>query len=461
MLLEQLDLDINNYEITDIERFFRLKPNTKYSADEIQYKEVVIRNQLLNSGNINKKFKADLIHFLEKAKKWLIDVKCPPPPVPTSIPPNFRLDPTPTIPNPYISINRSDEIINIQPSVALHTTNGNQYYTGLLNPIESRLKTINICIDTIFRKNYNDNKSTDFTYILPKSINNVVSMSLTSFEFPCVWQIISSTRGNNKMTIYLYNMSEYPDSSYDIVIPDGNYNQSTFTTTLNNIFNIIGCGLDFLWCEIDDITLGTVIRSRNPKTDDGCGPYPFCEEMSHYSPNFCFKIDFNVSVDGCLNTENKRPIYKNLGWLLGFRETSYLVTPSNQTISLFDDEFDSVHHIGYLKSESFFGSLLNNYMFVEIDDFQNNFPTDSIISTNDSFGNYLGKNIIARVIIRSGVNTILNDNSADMIFKKRDYFGPIKLDKLKLRVLDRFGDVIDIGKNDYSMTLELTILNTK
>jgi hypothetical protein len=104
--------------------------------------------------------------------------------------------------------------------------------------------------------------------------------------------------------------------------------------------------------------------------------------------------------------------------------------------------------------------MINNYLFVEVDDFQNNFPTDSIISTNDTFGNYLGKNIIARLIISTGVNTILNDNGADLIFKKRDYFGPVNLEKLKIRILNRFGDVVNIGQNDYSMTFEVTTVNS-
>jgi hypothetical protein len=55
--MDQLDLDINNYSIKDIERFFKLKPNSKYTASQIEYKEYEIREQLLQSGHINKKMK--------------------------------------------------------------------------------------------------------------------------------------------------------------------------------------------------------------------------------------------------------------------------------------------------------------------------------------------------------------------------------------------------------------------
>jgi hypothetical protein len=456
-IYEQLDLDIRNYELADIERFFRLNPATTYSIDDIQLKETVIRQQLLQSGHINKKFKAGIIEFLDSAKKWLIEAKCEKPPAPTSIPPDFRLDPTPDIPFPTISVSRTQELIKPHPIQPVHTTNGNQYYSGVLNPIESRLKTTNICIDTLFRRNYNASKSTDFTYILPKSINNVVSLKVTSFEFPAVWYSISAAALNNSMTIYLYNMTGFPDASFNLIIPDGNYTQNTFVITLNNIFNLIENGLNFLWCEINDITLATVIRARNFTTDTvSGGPFPYHELSPNYSPDFRFTLDFSVQINGAATN---RPIYKNLGWFLGFRQSVYEVGPSNETISFTASEIIPVYYQGYIASESFFGSTLYNYLFIEIDDFQNNFPTDSIISANDAHGNYLGRNVIARITIHSSINTIIIDNAADRIFKKRDYFGPVNLEKLKIRILNRFGEVIDVKQNDYSMTLEVTTVS--
>ena len=58
-----LDLDINNYNITDIETFFRFKPKSKYSENDIELREYEIRSQLLNSGHINKKLKADKLKY--------------------------------------------------------------------------------------------------------------------------------------------------------------------------------------------------------------------------------------------------------------------------------------------------------------------------------------------------------------------------------------------------------------
>ena len=81
--MDSLDLDIHNYTIADIETFFQFKPKSKYSAADIEFHEYRIREQLLQSGHINKRYKRDLIAFLETAKEWLTLVKCPPPKPPT------------------------------------------------------------------------------------------------------------------------------------------------------------------------------------------------------------------------------------------------------------------------------------------------------------------------------------------------------------------------------------------
>jgi len=459
-IYQSLDLDINNYTVADLERFFRLK--MPYNVSDVEYKEYMIREQLLNSGHVNKKFKAELISFLEASKRLIISVKCPSIPTPTTIPSDFRLDPTPNIPFSKKAITtengRMEELIFPTNIRSLHTTDGNKFYTGLLNPLESRLKTMNICIDTLFRKNYKSTKSTDYIYVLPKIINNVVSLKLSSFEFPVVWNTFSTTDNNNSLFISLYQMKVSGIMSNDtinqkIILPDGIYTQNLLIQTLNNIFNENsgGVGLNYLWCEIDPITQSTIIRARDSTTESTIGGgFPFDKDSIYYSPDFYFTINFGIV----------KPLYKNLGWIIGYREPSYTIYSTNTLTSYVATNQNSITYKACLKSESFFGNNINNYLFVEIDDFQNNFPTDSIISTNDEDGvSYQGKNIIARLIINSG-STNTTDNGSDCVFKIRNYFGPVNLEKMKIRILNRFGEVINIGQNDYSMTFELTLINT-
>jgi len=454
-----LDLDINNYSITDIEAFFKFKPKNKYSADDVEQREYEIREQLLTSGHIDKRMKTDLIQFLTLAKQWLIDIKCKKLNTPTTIPKNYQLD-TSNYPRSKPPLSRADDLIKHNPTQFIYTQ-PSEFFPGVLNPIEKRIITKQVCIDTVFRPNYFKTKSSDFIFTLPESINNVTSMQLTACELPHMWFSISAAQQSNSFTIGLYNVCvnsvPIPDISINIIIPDGNYISNTFETVLNNYFNnrtdINGDlipGLNFLQCIIDPISASTIIRTINA-IDQLTDPMPYDSTNSiSYSPDFYFILDFAAGTDP------NRPLYKNLGWMLGFRQRLYTIGANNTFLSYTDFVYNTVIYEGYLSSESSFGSSIDNYLFLEIDDYHNNFPTNTVVSMNTSTLSYLGKNILARITLTSGANTIINDNASDRIFKKREYFGPIKLEKMNIRILNRYGEVIDMNQNDYSFVLELT-----
>ena len=74
--MSDLDLDIQTYSLSDMERFFRLNAKKKYSAADIELREYEIREQLLSSGHIHKGLKRDLIAFLKEVKDRIIQEKC-------------------------------------------------------------------------------------------------------------------------------------------------------------------------------------------------------------------------------------------------------------------------------------------------------------------------------------------------------------------------------------------------
>jgi hypothetical protein len=65
---------------------------------------------------------------------------------------------------------------------------------------------------------------------------------------------------------------------------------------------------------------------------------------------------------------------------------------------------------------------------------------------------------MARIPVTGPYNSIIVNNSLDCIFTKREYFGPVKLEKMNIRLLDRFGKVIDLVNNDYSLVFEVVQL---
>ena len=269
-----------------------------------------------------------------------------------------------------------------------------------------------------------------------------MSLQLTSFEFPNTIYIF--TTSNNTFEITLYNVNTgitdlsgnttYTTETHKITIPPGNYSSQEFKTIMNNIFiNTSSIGLSFLKVDMT-IQYNTVIHINN---------IPYDVTNNYYSPNFYFKINFAIV---------NQPIYKTAGWMMGFRKDTYTIKKTDTYTNIINTTPPIVYN-GYLMSESTYGSTIDNYIFLEIDDYHNNFPTNTFVSTNTN--SYIGKNILARIVLTSGANTIITDNAGDGILKKREYFGPIKLEKFRIRLLNRYGDVLDIHQNDFSFVLEL------
>ena len=79
-----------------------------------------------------------------------------------------------------------------------------------------------------------------------------------------------------------------------------------------------------------------------------------------------------------------------------------------------------------------------------------------IIFMNDSVFNHTDIDT-AKNILCSCKNARLNKHiklSFDRI-KTREYFGPVKLEKLRIRLLNKFGHVIDMNQNDFSISFEI------
>ena len=186
-----------NYTINDIERFLKLDPKKKYTASDVELKEYEIREQLLSSGHIDKRLRREVIEFLTKCKSMLTHAKFEKPSTleyHPQIPSSVKLEPT------DLSTSRADSDIIHKPDTPFTYTNTSEYFAGNLNPLNTRVISKCVSIDTRFRDNYAKTKASDFTIQLPSKLNKVVSMQLSAIEFPISYYSISGTYGNN----YLY-----------------------------------------------------------------------------------------------------------------------------------------------------------------------------------------------------------------------------------------------------------------
>jgi hypothetical protein len=422
-----IDLDIRNYSIKDLEVFFKLKPG--YGVSEIEYKETVMREVLLKSGNVKKEFKGDLIDFLTKAKEWLIFVKCGPAKKPTTLPVEPRLDKT-----EYIepTLKREDYLPQRQMTQYINTF-ASEYYEGTLNPLATRTIKRCLTIDTRFRDNFYITQSSDFTFQLPIKINKVVSMQLSALEIPISFYGISKFYGNSHIWIEL----EYDVSgtlfviSNVFVIADGNYNAPDFIFALNS--KICPKHADGTLIYPDSMFSYITFSLDITSSGSGSGKVSVTPIGTKGDQIARIKFDFTRDING--DPENAE-ISSKIGWNLGF------------THRIYDGKFSYI-------ADTIIEPATIRYIYLAIDDFNNNANNHFLTAFNQSI---LNPNILARISLRGNYFGILMDNDLNILTEPRKYFGPVDIQRLRVRLYDDFGRILDMNNANYSFCLVLTIL---
>jgi len=433
--MDNLDLDINNYSIKDIEKFFKFSSKTKYNAKDIEQREYELRELLLSSGHINKRFKRDLIEFLTLAKNWLIYVKCNPTnnPLPTTIPKNYKLD-TMDTPISKEALPRTEEIIQRNDTPFVHSQNSD-FFPGIMNPLSTRVITKCLNIDTRFRDNIYTTQSSDFTINLPTKFNKVVSMQLSSIEIPIAFYGISESYGNNFLYMkIIYNSFDISGGVLNdekiIVIPDGNYNAIDFVDTINALLapktnNILNNPNDIFGYVNFTIDINS----------NGSGSGKVILSTTGTFANYIQEIilDFTRNINGSVDNI---PISSKIGWNLGFIKHKY-----SGSISYTSDTI--------LEPASI------RYIYLAIDDFNNSANNHFISIFNKSI---LSPNILARISIKGSYFALLMENDYNIVSEPRKYFGPVDIQKLRIRLFDEHGRILQMNNSNFSFCLNLKML---
>ena len=411
-----LDLDIGNYSIKDLEKLFRLKKG--YAVSDIELKEVQMRELLIKSGHVSKENKADLIEFLAKAKEWMIFVKCGPAKKPTTLPAEPRLDKT-EYNEPQGK--REDEIITKPPTTFINTLSS-EYYAGTLNPLATRTIKRCLTIDTRFRDNFYGTQSSDFTIQLPFKLNKVVSTQMSSIEIPIAFYGISRHFGNTHIWLEIdYDVSGTKITTDDVfTIPEGNYNAADFVAALNdairptapdgtpvnpnNMFSYVAFSLDI------------------STTGSGSGKVSIAPIGSRANMITRIKLDFTKNINGV--KESNAELHTKIGWNLGFTKPTYDGATTYTA--------DTIVEPATIR-----------YIYLAVDDFNNSANNMFITAFNQSI---LNPNILARISLRGSYFSLLMDNDLNVITEPRKYFGPVDIQRLRIRLYDDFGRVLDMNK---------------
>ena len=127
-------------------------------------------------------------------------------------------------------------------------------------------------------------------------------------------------------------------------------------------------------------------------------------------------------------------MYTKLGWNLGFTKGIYLG--------------DNFYHAETIIQPA------TKYIYLAIDDFNNN-SNSNFMSVLKSIMN---NDILARISIKGNRFNLLTNNDFDIVSEPRIYFGPIDLQRLRIRLLDEHGRVLQMENSNYSFCLKIKML---
>lgn len=331
--------------------------------------------------------------------------------------------------------------------------NSHQVMTNVFKPTKKKYININteFCDEYFTNQSNKSNTNTynlsSYTITLPEKINDVKSMSIKNIELPVTYYNISAQLKNNALKIKNQTLSRV--ISKVIIIPDGYYTILQLKTALDSI-------LTSTWTASDKINFG--IGNSIDSTGTNLSNQSTTSYQSNYYSFFYitentnyFQIDFAINSDD--GTFNKYNFKSSLGWLLGFRNYTYIISGTSPSTP----GYTTTQKTGYLLSENNISLSGPKYFYLAIDEFskgtQNSFLATMPFSV-------INKKIIAKITLNTQIypfGTILPANIYDgyLMSDKREYNGKTDIQKLLVQLIDEYGNFVNLNGADFSFCVEL------
>lgn len=471
--MESIILDVNEYTDKEIEDILTLE--FPYQYEDIQKSKGNLLNKLTQDNEVDSTTKRRIEKFLDAASNRLITI------ISASIDKSHykQKDKFSEMKNDLYRVNDNfiikneklrKEAYHLESIKGLNIGQDGGAPPGIINPIRYTTIKRALNIDSRFRPNYYQTSSSDQRLNLPYKFENVINMRLASIEIPLSYYAISRSLGNNTMVIS-WDISGEPAKAYHyvrITLPDGNYetsiNETTGATLIESAMNaalrdpnqdVLGGGTNiindpsFSLVYTVDHTSGRSIFAIDPS---GITDYEnvLANNPNHLRFRILMAVNGNLSDIDVINKNletDPLPLY--LGWQLGYRTNIYdsgspfdvsgVTVPPSPVIS---------EGLCYIKGPQ--------YIFVAIDDYNNNVNNYYISAYTDSINNI---NILARINLASvqqsnGVyQTGEDDGFSTQINRSRNYFGPVNIEKLRITLYDEYGRIVNLNNMDWSCAL--------
>lgn len=356
----------------------------------------------------------------------------------------------------------------------------NEYYTsevkeGDINPLVNKTEKRFLVLDSQYLPEVVS--KTNYVANLSEKLRRVINIKLHSYSIPFNWYLISNQKGNN--VIYL---SLITGGKVEILIDDGNYSTTQMVAELN-----------FKLKQNSYLNINTDTVTYNEST----GKIKFNLPQDQIEKI----IFFNKSRPFLLSTEDNifstLRSYKNLtlGWILGFREDEININETGNISDVIPD----------LKGP--------RYLYLVIDDYKRNHTTNNLVTItnideNISVPSYFNhhmplnetdcnNNVVTvlpsapRTLTQAQIYTInevmkhknrtnyysnspnesdilaiiplkhnglsigdrIVETSGQLQDNKREYNGPVDLDRIGVKLIDDTGFLVDLNGSDWTLTL--------
>lgn len=270
-------------------------------------------------------------------------------------------------------------------------------------------KTKYLNIDTRYRDHYDPTKVADYNITLPERINDVKSLEVVAAEIPVSYYNISTTLGNNMFHLTISGQTAV------IIIPDDQYYTDTeLATAINGQIALAGAPYSNIVYQ--------VVKDRSTFTNTGV---------------IDCVIEFDVTMSGCVAAQNS--VY-NLGWVLGYREVVYTISPS---VVLTGQAFIDLHG--------------PRYLYLVVDEFKNGNPFSFVSLLQESAVN--STQIIARFPTNPryySYRTVHPYTDGDFVSDIRTYAGTVNLQRFNVRLVNEQGVSMNMNGMDFSFCLAVT-----
>ena len=272
-----------------------------------------------------------------------------------------------------------------------------------LTPTPSELRVTTMSIDTRFADQVYGTTA-DFMIRMPATMRNVGRVALTSTEIPQVAYVFSYAAGNINFTVV--DISSGVTTALDI--SEGNYTATELAAAITDAMSVYVSGA----CEYD------AIGNRFSFVNTGGGAYSVALQSS----------DAVVAA---------RPKDWGLGYNLGFR--GHLVTVISSPVVA--TASPSLLPPAYLLLQLQCPDMMENTLHRLAD---------------GSFVQALAKVVLRSGLGGSGFYQVQYDDARNGVRKENVFVRPTAMTQLRVRLLDAYGVVVDMGDTDWSMTLEFT-----